>query len=319
MGCEASGTNLVSLILDSHSRIAVCRGSHYYLLFAPERRYYGRLELPANRRRLVLDFLEMVQAYGLEAPPAGQVMDAVREPSFEGVLAAFLECYAAQRGKARAGERSSLHYRFLTEIQRGFPDSPVVFTMRDPRDVALAHRQGFGFDADSAAASWNQAYLSLTAAVRPVHLIRYESLVRSPHATLKALCGLLGESFEDGMLEFYHRTPQQYKDKPHHERLFGPLDERTVGAFRELPERDIARIETLCSEGMRAMGYEPVTSPSALSAAAGPGSTGPGFLTRVRQRLTYYGLDRHRWARGLRRWKILLRARLRSLVAFQSL
>ncbi len=312
MGCEASGTNLVSLILNSHSRLAVCRGSQYYLLFKSERRFYGPLRDRPNLVRFIEDFRETARANHVDAPALGDILRVLPEPTFEGVLAAFLHLYALREGKVRAGERSFKQYLFLRDILEGFPRSPVVFTMRDPRDLVLAHRKGFGFDVEAATGSWNQAFRAWASASRPVHLVRYEELVQRPDETLRAVCQSLGEPFEPGMLRFYEKTPEQFQGLRHHERLFTPLDPGSVGEFRQMDEREIARIEAICAVGMRAVGYEPAVARTSAPPSIAPQTPGPpGFLRFVRHRLRYYRWSKERWTRGLVRWKILLRARLR--------
>jgi hypothetical protein len=311
MGCEASGTTLLSLILDSHSRIAVCSGTSYYTVFASERRYYGSLRKPANVTRLIKDFRESARTHHVDPPEVEAMLRALPEPTFEGVLAAFLQLYARQKGKVRVGERSPKHYRYLPEIRSGFPGSPIFFTMRDPRDVALAHK-GFGFDLAAAAASWNAAFQSYHAASGRPQLVRYEDLVREPQQTVDAICASLGEQFEPGMLRFYERTPDHYRGLPHHQRLFGPLDPRFVGEFRQLPDREIEAVEERCAVGMDALGYERVRPRSTAVQWEAPESV--TFLRRLRNRLGYYRWDRQRWSVGLRQRNIVLRARVRYLV-----
>jgi hypothetical protein len=312
MGCEASGTTLLSLILDSHSRIAVCRGTSYYSLFASERRYYGSLRNRANVIRLIKDFRETAKAHHVDPPEVDAMLQALPEPTFEGVLVAFLQLYARQRGKVRAGERSPKHYRYLPEILAGYPDSPIFFTMRDPRDVALAHK-GFGFDIAAAAASWNDAFQSYRAASGRPQLVRYEDLVREPEQTVEAVCASLGERFEPGMLRFYERTPAHYRGLPHHQRLFGPLDPGFVGEFRQLSDREIEAVEERCAVGMDALGYERVR-PRRTDVQWEEASESVAFFRRVRNRLGYYGWDRQRWSVGLRHRNIVLRARVRYVL-----
>ena len=313
MGCGASGTNLVSQILDSHPGIAVCRGAQYHLLFFAERRYYGDLRTGRNASRLVDDFVEAARAHAIESPRKDDILRAVREPTFEGVLSAFLALYARDHGKARAGERSANSYHFLPQILEGFPESPVVFTMRDPRDVALAHKKGFGFGVDAASATWNDAFRAYERASRPVHLLRYENLVQRPEETLRALCAFLGEPFEPEMLRFHERTPERYRALKHHERLSRPLDTTTLGTFRELSAPEIEIVERRCAAGMRALAYEPIGTGAPAAEAAQPPQRS-AFL-RVGQRLQYYGWNRQRWRRGFLHWKIVLRARIRYFLS----
>ena len=306
MGCEASGTNLISQILDSHSQIAVCRACQYYLLFASERRYYGDLRTGPGLACLVDDFVETARSQSIDAPSAAAILHQLREPTFGGVLATFLSLYAKTQGKARCGERSAKNYPFLPQILEDFPQSPVVFTMRDPRDVALAHKTGFGFQVDAAIDSWNRAFFAYQAASSRVHLLRYEALVQRPEETLRLLCAYLAEAYDPEMLRFHERTPDSYRAQPHHARLSRPLNADTVGNFRELTDEEIELIEKRCAAGMRAMGYAPT---GVVSADPGPIPAPPSALSRVRHRLRYYRWDRNRWRRGLLHWKIVLRAR----------
>lgn len=308
MGCEASGTNLVSQILDSHSQIAVCRGCQYYLLFASERRYYGDLSAGPGLAHLIDDFVETARSQNIDAPSAGAMLRELRERTFAGVLASFLSLYARGQGKARCGERSVKNYPFLPQILADFPQSPVVFTMRDPRDLALAHKQGFGFRVDAAVDSWNRAFSAYEAASHHVHLLRYEELVQRPEPTLRLLCAYMAEAYEPEMLHFHERTPESYRALPHHARLSRPLDADTVGNFGELTDAEIELIENQCAAGMRAMGYVPT---GVVSAEPGPMPARPSLLRRVGHRLRYYGGDWKRWRRGLLHWKIVLRARAR--------
>ena len=103
MGCGASGTNLISQILDSHPRIAVCRGAQYYLTFFAERRYYGDLRNAGNVSRLIADFVESARAHHIASPGGEAILREVRDATFEEVLAAFLALYAREQGKVRAG------------------------------------------------------------------------------------------------------------------------------------------------------------------------------------------------------------------------
>jgi hypothetical protein len=310
MGCEASGTNLLSTILDTHSRLAVCRGTHYYLLFAPEHRYYGDLGSRTNLTRFVRDVLATARAHRVGAPDPVQLLQVLRESSFEGVLAAFLHLYALERGKVRAGERSAKHYRFIGSVLRGFPRSRVLFTMRNPLDVAAAHKKGFGLDIATAADSWNQAFHAYRAnASDRVRLVRYEELVQRPEQTVADICTFLGEAFEPAMLRFYERTPEQYRGLDHHQRLFTPIDSRSVGEYRELAEEEIGRAEALCAVGMRAMGYE--STGARRSTVGSEERSSSAVLRKIGGRLRYYGFDRERWSRGLLHWRILLRSRLR--------
>jgi hypothetical protein len=312
MGCQGSGNNLIGLILDRHPRISVYLGTHYYVLFGADRHRYGNLGKTANLARLVRDFQQVSKARTPTTPEAGEILAAVVEPTFEGVLAAFLRLYARHQGAARVGERTSQHYLYLRDIQEGFPGSPVIFTVRDPRDIAFTIRGGLGTGLSGSVRAWNEALRSYSESSRPVHLVRYEDLVQTPAEVVAGICAFLDERYEPAMLRFYERTPAHFRDQNHHRKLFQPLDARSVGEFSRMSREEIGAIESACAEGMQAMGYAFTIPASDRAGMRLPRKRrGGGFLF---DRLRYYGLNRGRRRLGLLRWKIVLRVRARYLL-----
>ena len=311
VGCPRSGTTLAAQILDGHSRLAVYLEMTYYGTFGPIVRFYGDLARPRDRRRFVEDALELVRLQRGEPPTPSQVEEALVAPTFEGVLATLLELNARRQGKVRGGEKTPLHFKHLPEILEGFPDSPVLFLVRDPRDVAVSMRKAWGTSVQEAAAVWNEAYASLTASGGPrVHLVRYERLVGDPVATTQKMCAALGEPFEPAMVESAGRVPAQLKAIRHLDltRLSGPIVSSSVGSFKQLSADDVEEIEAACAAGMEAMGYELITSPARSARAT---AARPSLPRQAVDRLRYYGLNRERWRRGMFRWRLTLRVRLR--------
>jgi hypothetical protein len=312
MGCQGSGNSLLALVLDGHSRISVVLGTHFYPLFAPDRHRYGNLRRSSNIERLISDVRDVSTARGGTPPETHEVLAALTEPTFEGVLTAFLHLHARRHGKVRAGERTSQHYLYLREILEGFPESPVIFTIRDPRDTVLTIRDALGSGLDGSIRAWNKAFTSYSQAARPVHLVRYEDLVQRPDATVADVCAFLGERYEPAMLRFFERTPGHLRALPHHRKLFQPIDTAHVGEFRKMPIREIERIEAGCAQGMEALGYAFTTRRRERAAGERPEKRNVrGFLWG---RLRYYGWSRERWRLGLLRWRAVLRVRGRYVL-----
>lgn len=313
MGCQGSGNNLVGLILARHSRISVYLGTHYYVLFAADRHRYGKLDKSSNLTRLVRDFAEISKGRGVRAPEAEEILEALVEPTFEGVLTAFLRCHGRVAGAARVGERTSQHYLYLREILAGFPESPVIFMTRDPRDTAFTLRAGLGTGLDGSVRSWNRAFRSYVEAARPVHLVRYEDLVQRPVDTVEGICAFLGERYEPAMQRFFEQTPAHFQALPHHRRLFRPLDTTSVGVFRQLSAEEVETIEASCAEGMEAWGYPFTASRTERRRTRLVEPRGP-TLGALTDRLRYYRWNWERWRPGLVRWKIVLRVRGRYIL-----
>jgi hypothetical protein len=313
VGAPRSGTTLVAAILDSHSRLAVYIESHYYVLFRPIVHRYGDLARSGNLRRFVRDVRDIIRIQDkISVPGEREFFDALVAPTFEGVLATLLKLHARQAGKARAGEKTPGHHPYLGEILERFPGSPVIFMMRDPRDLVMSMRAAFGTSLKGAAWAWNHAFRSYQAARQSVHLLRYEDLVDRPEERAALLCQAVGEPYESGMLRFHERMQSiAYRIRPQHRRILGPVDRKVVNRFRQMPRRDIEWIESACAEGMETLGYDFAFGTPRVRPMSQPGRT-----TLFVDRLRFYGMDRVRWRRAATRWNIALRARMRQLLSW---
>ena len=311
VGCTRSGTTLISRILDGHSRLAVYHESHFYHLLRQDLHRYGDLRQTANLRRFVADIREVLRRQRkMEPPEEREFLDALVAPTFEGVLATVLQLYAGMHGKPRGGDKTPGHHSYLQEITEKLPQSPVIFVMRDPRDVVLAIREKFGISLKGATALWNAAFVSYKKFSHRVHLVQYEGFVRQPTQGVEAICAYMGERYESDMLRFHERIPDHLARIRYNQDLLGPVDARHIGRFREMPPREIGRIEAACAVGMEAMGYDFIgAAPNVLTI---PLSTRFDF---VMDRLRYYRWDWGRWRRGWTRWKIVLRLRARYFLS----
>ncbi len=311
MGCPRSGTTLVSRIVDRHSGIAVYHESNYYTIFRPALRYYGDLEDRLNLSLFLDDVRESTRLQAVRPPAVEEIVATLERSSFPGVLEALLAIYVRNNGKRRGGDKTPGHYAYVDEIRSGFPKSPILFVVRDPRDTVLSMHKTFRTPIADAASMWRSAYQSYASNQNWVHLVRYERLAKDPEAETRALCAFLGESYEPEMLDFSAGIPERISTRAHLAKLQVPVEASSVGGYRELPKADIATIESICAEGMQALGYERETDAAAQIRA----DYEPGWVHRIQERLLYYGTDRERWRRGAFRWKIQFRGWLRHSLA----
>jgi len=319
MGCPRSGTTLVAQILDSHSRVAVYLETNYYPLFRPDLDWYGDLRQASNLNRLTTNLLEAIRVQGVTPPEIEEFQKALVAPNFEGVLTTLLHLYARQQGKIRSGEKTPMHYRYLSEILEKFPQSPVIFLMRDPRDTVRSMQKAFSQSVASATRTWNEAYLHYSQSSRPVHLVRYEDLVQEPFRVVKEMCALLGEPYEPTMFRFYERIPEYLRAITHIDlsKLSSPVAASSIGKFREMPADDIKQIEATCAVGMEAMDYPVTTSLAKVAVETVPKE--PNCLCFLLDRLRYYRLNRERWRRAWSRWRMMLQLRVHYLLTLGPL
>ncbi|MEV6494127.1 sulfotransferase [Actinoplanes sp. NPDC051633] len=186
VGCQRSGTTMLRLVLDSHSRISC----------GPETRFLPDLRRIVDERR---DWPRLARFGFSREDWLRRIADF-----FGGVHAD----YARARGKARWADKTPLYALSIDFVTEVFPDAQIVHVIRDGRDVVVSHRKRFGYwSAVKCVVKWPRYIRTARAfgAALPAgqyHELRYEEAVRDPDKSLRALFEFLGEEWEESVLEY---------------------------------------------------------------------------------------------------------------------
>ena len=234
-----------------------------------QHREFGDLREKRNRRRLAR---RVVRRKGTKFAHLGldrtRVIKAIVNgpPSLGSALAVPFRLYAADRGKARWGDKRPGHVRNVEVLRALFPDAQVVHIVRDPRDCvgSLARMPWWSHGTEGALATWVHAVDCAATARRQLppdafHELRYEDLVADPRGALTELCAFLGEDFEEAMLD--HREvaaelPQRQRERWHQETQ-GAVCSRRVGTYSGvLTPAEVALVESAAGSRMAQLGYD---------------------------------------------------------------
>lgn len=266
VGVPRSGTTLLAVLLDRHSRIAVPPETQFFSEFVPRhwaasapRGRAGLLEAALGFDRIAdlgLDFDEVLQRYReLEATPAG-------------LLRALLEAYAVARGVDRPGEKTPDHLEHVATLLSSYPEAKVIAIVRDGRDVVLSLQATPWARADSPRRFWLFCLKWSDAASRVMELrreweperfrvVKYEALLQDPEGQLRKISELIGEEFETTLLDPASQTQAvptweaEWKDKAR-----GALDPSRVGAWRrEASQEQIWAMNSMMGRALRELGY----------------------------------------------------------------
>jgi hypothetical protein len=215
VGCQRSGTTMLRLVLDSHSRISC----------GPETRFLTDLQ------RIVGRDWERLARFGFERD------DWLRRiADFFGRIHTD---YASGRGKARWADKTpryALAIPFVTEV---FPDAQIVHVIRDGRDVVVSHRKRFGYwSAVKCVVKWPRYIHTARAAGRSLppdryYELRYEEAVLEPEKALRGLFEFLGEPWEPEVLEYsdkQHDVAQKYTTEADRRRAAASTDAQIYGS-----------------------------------------------------------------------------------------
>ena len=322
VGVGRSGTTLLRSLLSAHSRVAIAPETHYMKLAN------RRGDLARGRPVDFEDFWRRFVAtgrfadLGISEPKVLAGLRPLRQPDHRSIFGLLLALYAGRWSKPRAGEKSPSHVDYIGELLRWFPEARVIAMQRDPRAAAASKltvdwavhaprpslRQGI-------VANRRQYHLVQTAArwarvhevVLPpwqhddrVRTVRYEDLVADPVPVLRALCGFIGEDYEDAMLRTRDAARDPAPDRnggpslrgaaAHYERARQPVNTASLNRWQQrLTTAEITTIEAICHRSMAEAGYPLLT----------PAADRNRFETMARRHLR--GLKAAEWELDLRR------------------
>jgi Sulfotransferase family len=195
VGCQRSGTTVLRLMLDSHSRISC----------GPETLFLADME------RIVTTDWRRLSRFGFE------------QDEWLARIAAFFSGihhdYAVARGKQRWADKSPRYAMHMDFIARMFPDAQFVHVIRDGRDVAVSHRKRFGYlSSVRSTVKWPRYVAAARASAAKLESgryfeVRYERLVADNEGVARELLDFLGEEWEPQILDFdkkEHDVPDRY-------------------------------------------------------------------------------------------------------------
>lgn len=201
VGYPRSGTTLLSVLLDRHSRLCVTPETGFFEELAPSLLWRNDFLLMRALRR-------WPRLPELNLEPAQVRGRLGRHWTTGDVLAAILDLYSLGKGKPRCGEKTPHHMFHVPRILRLFPQAKVLCLLRDGRDAALSLRdmpwwRNKGLPA--AAALWQRYLRRMETYSRRYpgrfYVVRYEELADQPEPVLARVMELLGERFEPSQLQ----------------------------------------------------------------------------------------------------------------------
>lgn len=302
VGCPRSGTTLLRRLLVCHPRISIPEESHFIPLM---HRAYGDPATETEARRLADSILALRWIRDWKCPIDRDALVACR--SFAAVVATLFESHARRDGKRRWGDKTPQYATCIPLLVDLFPDARFIHIHRDPRDVVPSWIAApFGpTNPFVAAAAWDRLVMAGRAGgriVRPgAYLeIGYETLVRDVEATMRAVCGFLGEEFHPAVL-----TPAAFNGRFQTPRFWGkadslpptamggaPVESANAGKWRTgLADRDRAIIEAVAAPGMEAFGYPAVGPAKRVGRVERAWYRVHGFVTENVTRINTYPLE----------------------------
>lgn len=257
VGCSRSGTTLLSVLLDRHTRLSVPPETAFFDEIAPW--------LPCSDEHLleILHGWRRLSELGLEPRMVLHRLGCGRSTSSD-VLATILGLYAQTEGKVRCGEKTPQHLIHVPTILQQFPGAKIICMLRDGRDVALSLNampwwtQGLAAAADFWKRSVYLAEKFSRQYPTQFMILRYEDLVTNPAQVLPSVMDYLGEQFESGQIHpdvlSHVVLPRSMEWKG---RALQLIEANRIGWRRhETPAQEIAFLEHTLHEELCSHGYQ---------------------------------------------------------------
>ena len=274
VGASRSGTTLLRLMLNAHSRLFLPRELKYFqTLHAPVDVESWTSPVPDDTyRRLVRQYLEARRdlfATDLDRLEAQIAEDPER--TLRGPYRVVLEHLCRQHGKARWGEKTPHNLFYVDVLNDMFPGAKFIHVVRDPRAVtrsmnAIAYYSG---ETVFNALNWRRSIREGATAFQDVLSpdqqlnVSYEDLVSAPEATLRTICHFLHEAYEPAMLRFYETAADHMPSTIRTPAIRNPVNQESLSKWKtQLTRTEIEIVEVLCSAEMERLGYERLTDPA---------------------------------------------------------
>jgi hypothetical protein len=271
-----SGTTLLRVMLDNHPDVAIPHETDFMRQVWWRRRQFGDLRDPANRQRLA-EWIFTTRAHrgGRLRGDAFDRGEAIRRvaaapPTVGSVVEACFRLYAERHGKSRWGDKRPSYSGSVGMLFAMFPDAQYLNVVRDPR-AAVASQLPMGWDEPdvvlpAATARWEAAIRRtdhFAAGLRPDQLldVRYEDLVRDPHAALERVCAFAGLRAGDALETMLAKQRSTLRGS--HRRVAEPVTTGSIERWRErLEPQAVALVEHAAGAPLLArLGYLPATGP----------------------------------------------------------
>jgi tetratricopeptide (TPR) repeat protein len=165
-------------------------------------------------------------------------------------------------------DKLPLNTMFLPVIHRIFPEAPVIFATRDPRDVclscfiqnfalneAMAHFLDLELTIEYYIEIMETGLTALETLPIKAHRVRYEALVREPEKECRALLEFLEIEWNPAVLDFYQNQRGRRIETPSYLQVSQPLYESSIGRWKNYQDLMAPHLEKLAPLVER-LGYE---------------------------------------------------------------
>jgi Sulfotransferase family len=267
VGSGRSGSTLLRMILASHSRLVI-----------PPETWFVRLLIKRLSNDRPLTQQEVREAacivtnhyrwsdMAIDTDRFRRELAALEAPLLSQVIEVIYQYHMRREGKVRWGDKTPGYIEVIPQLAQMFPGSRFIHLLRDGRDVTRSFQATgwYGPWLHDNTAEWLESLdyderWACSSFADRILTVRYEDLVLETDATVRRICGFLGEKFEQQMLHWQDRVDRLVptREMQIHVRLKHRPDWRDEGRWkREMSAREIFVCEAFMGRHLARTGYE---------------------------------------------------------------
>jgi hypothetical protein len=282
VGANRSGTTLLRLMLNAHSRIAIPDELVYFrsLFAGMQREEWLQPQMSSeDYDAFVHSFLRRNREVLMPLSVDHVADEVCADPStnLRRPYAHVLEKWAHVHGKERWGEKTPGNLFYADVIFDMFPKAQFIYLARDPRAGVHSMMKTSLFRGDAIVNALNRRkydvqgldHLRRSVPAEQRTFLRFEDLLQFPEQTLRSLCDFLGESFESDMLHYHEGSHKYMKERAvddFNRAATRPISPAKVASWRDgLSDEEVAEVEWIYGSAMNALGYSPTNCPLPLT------------------------------------------------------
>ena len=266
VGAPRSGTTLLAVLFDRHSRIAIPPETQFFSEFL--NKYSIEIERDSHQK-IVDKALNFKRISDLNLN-RDDLLDEYfeKEKTLPNLLASILICYARQKKKKRSGEKTPRHVEYIPEIINYFPEAKIICILRDGRDVVRSLLNVSWAEPQNPrrfsifCMEWSDMYDKLVAYTNrypsdQITLIKYEDLLVNPEQEMRRLCRFVDEDYEPGQLnpESNSNVVPEWEDQWKGKSL-GDFDTSRIQAWKKDADQiQIWRMNNMMGKTLKKAGY----------------------------------------------------------------
>lgn len=266
LGAQRSGTTLLRLLVNSHSKIAIPEEGGFWMPLL--RKYgskHGRL-LSDHEIKSIIKYIRTSDQFKLWLINADEYFENIimgNNISFSDFMYGLYHEYAVSQNKDVWGDKTPSFFRMIPEISKIFPNAKFIHIIRDGRDLFLSWRKidPTKKNISVVALEWlykvKKANDDLNRFCKDRFIsIRYEDLVQDPEKNINEVCKFIGIDYENEMMNYWKKS-NQFIGKHHSDLIFRPVSSISTKKWkRELTKKEIRKFETITGSLLTTNDYE---------------------------------------------------------------